>query len=64
MNPSVTEMFKLAQDRGCVLNMMLHDGVLFYWVENQHFIGKPCQQLEELMRIVHALPTRATSEYA
>jgi hypothetical protein len=60
--PSINEIFRLAQTRGCVLKIMMYDGALFYWVENQHFISKPYQQLDELNHFILSLPNQLAGE--
>ncbi|MGG6294547.1 hypothetical protein ACQ4M4_08990 [Leptolyngbya sp. AN02str] len=64
MTPSINEIFRLAQDRGCVLKIMQYDGALFYWVENQHFISKPYQRLDELSNFILSLPHHLLGETA
>lgn len=59
---SMVEVFKLAQERNCVLKIMQLDGTFLYWVENHHFIGKPYEKLDELVGFIKTLPvvTRRT----
>jgi hypothetical protein len=53
---SALEVSKLAQDRGCILKVLLSDGDPLYWVENQLFIGKPFDRLDELVQFICLLP--------
>ncbi|GAB4241416.1 MAG: hypothetical protein Kow00121_67550 [Elainellaceae cyanobacterium] len=52
----VQEIAQLAHDRGCVLRTSQGDDVPLYWVENQLFIGKPFECLDELTRFINLLP--------
>lgn len=53
---STFEVSRLAQARGCVLRVLLSGGDPLYWVENQVFIGKPFDRLDELVQFIGLLP--------
>lgn len=53
---STVEVSKLAQDRGCVLRMQQAGEPPLYWVENQIFIGKPFERLDDLVKFICLLP--------
>jgi hypothetical protein len=52
----VTEVSKLANTRGCILQMVDCGGVLLYWIENAIFVSKPFDRLEELVDLILCLP--------
>jgi hypothetical protein len=56
---STIEVSKLAQDRGCILRILQSDGHPLYWVENQVFIGRPFDRLEDLVKFIGLLPVMA-----
>ncbi|WAL61937.1 hypothetical protein [Thermocoleostomius sinensis] len=56
---STLEVSKLAQDRGCVLRILQSDEYPLYWVENQVFIGRPFDRLEDLVKFIGLLPMMA-----
>jgi hypothetical protein len=52
------EIERLAQAKGCILKALQieADRSPVYWVENQHFIGKPYACLTELAQFIQWLP--------
>lgn len=47
---------QLAQERGCILRIILGEDMPLYWIENQYFIGKPFRSLEDLASFIQRLP--------
>ncbi len=58
----MTDVSKLAQDKGCALKVVFADDMFFCWIENSHFVGKPFTSLDELVNFLHALPKMRTEE--
>lgn len=50
------EVSKLAEGRGCILKVLQSDESPLYWVENQIFIGKPFECLDDLVKFICLLP--------
>lgn len=58
----VFQISKLASVKGCTVRAMQLNETSIYWVENSHFIGKPYTCLNELARLIHALPETLRAE--
>lgn len=53
------EVSRLAQNKGCVLQITLSSDSCLYWIENPYFIGRPYRCLEDLVCFLTQLPLLA-----
>lgn len=60
----ISDISRLAEDRGCILKISMMGDQLMYWVENHYFIGRPYSQMDDLVEFIETLPLAIPGEAA